>query len=367
MTDAPWVATDLIAQLEAGDGAAVWAQLDEAIQAKVPVEKLDGWDGGVTGWIGKPRRVIDATDADDDPNAVHVLLQGATGSLRVTVRRNDDGRVTGIALTPWVSDGIRNIVIGCPRGVWNEEHERVDGEPRQLGEFYAELIGGRIIRDDWIKVAVDAAAFPHLAFGDGWSDERPVRWDDPDYPQQAHLDVFVPDLDAAESAVVARGASRVRDAGSHRILADPFGHAFCLYPDPGGVTRLARVVFACDDPRPAADFWSELIDMPVRVERSDDRIAIGRANGLLPQLAFQHVDGYVAPRWHDPMFPEQMHLDLSFNVPSEGRARAEALGATPLPPPRGSCPVYADPAGHPFCLCSSSGTEEQLVVDVLAT
>ncbi len=365
MTDVARLASDLIAQLEAGDSAAVWAQLTEDAQAAVPADAFDRWDGSITNWIGTPRRVVDVSEDLDDVNAAHVRVQGTTGTLDITVRRNETGRVTAIALTPWATDGIRNIVIGCPGGIWNEKEQRVDGEPRQLGEFYAELLGGRIIRDDWIKVAVDAATFPHLAFGDGWSDERPVRWDDPEYPQQAHIDVFVPDVDAAEAAVVERGAMRLHDAGSHRILADPFGHAFCLYPDPDGAARLARVVFDCDDPRPVADFWSDLIDMPVRIEENVDRVVIGSADSSLPQLGFQHVKNYVAPRWHDPKFPEQVHLDLSFNVPSEGRARAERLGATPLPPPRGSCPVYADPAGHPFCLCSSAGSEEPFVVDLL--
>jgi hypothetical protein len=28
------------------------------------------------------------------------------------------------------------------------------------------------------------------------------------------------------------------------------------------------------------------------------------------------------------------------------------LGAIRLPPQGGSCPVFADPAAHPFCLCA---------------
>jgi hypothetical protein len=352
------VAADLIAQLESGDAAGAWELLAEDVRTKVTAEALGRWAERVEPVIGGPRRIVDS-------DAEHVWLEGSTGTLRVGVRSDDAGRVTAIEAMPWATNVIRNIVVGCPRGFWNEEQQRVDGEPRELGTFYAELIGGRIIRDDWIKVATDPAVFPHLAFGDGWSDERPPRWSDPDYPQQVHLDVFVADVEAAEAAAISHGATRLKDAGSHLILADPFGHAVCLYPHPGGVARLARLVFDCDDPRPAAAFWSELIDMPARVEEGAERVVIGRADGSLPQLAFQRVDNYVSPRWHDPKFPAQMHLDLSFNDPSEGRARAERLGATQLPPPRGSCPVYADPAGHQFCLCSSSGSEEPFSVDVL--
>ncbi len=65
------------------------------------------------------------------------------------------------------------------------------------------------------------------------------------------------------------------------------------------------------------------------------------------------------------MYPEQIHLDLFFNDPIAARERAEQLGATLIPPPRGSCPVYADTAGHPFCLCANAGGEEPYVVDLL--
>lgn len=51
---------------------------------------------------------------------------------------------------------------------------------------------------------------------------------DPEHPQQAHLDIDVPDLDAAEPAVLALGAVRLHDAGGWRIYADPAGHPFCL-------------------------------------------------------------------------------------------------------------------------------------------
>jgi catechol 2,3-dioxygenase-like lactoylglutathione lyase family enzyme len=42
---------------------------------------------------------------------------------------------------------IRNVVFGCP-------------DPRALGSFYAELLGMRIIREDWVVVAKDESSFP---------------------------------------------------------------------------------------------------------------------------------------------------------------------------------------------------------------
>ena len=60
-------------------------------------------------------------------------------------------------------------------------------------------------------------------------DYTPPRWPDPAYPQQAHLDLLVRDLDAAEPVVVERGATRLEGGGERfRVFADPAGHPFCL-------------------------------------------------------------------------------------------------------------------------------------------
>ncbi|TPN06629.1 VOC family protein, partial [Mesorhizobium sp. B2-3-3] len=56
--------------------------------------------------------------------------------------------------------------------------------------------------------------------------------------------------------------------------------------------------------------------------------------------------------WPDPAHPQQFHLD--FAVPDLDRAHEQvvALGATVLDEGDGcrSWRVFADPAGHPFCL-----------------
>jgi hypothetical protein len=219
----------------------------------------------------------------------------------------------------------------------------------------------RILRDDWIKVGKDLATYPHLAFGDGWSDQRPPRWQDPEYPQQLHLDFFAPNLGTSEQLALELGAAPLQDRADYRSYADPFGHPFCLYPDPQAraestaPVRLGRVVFDCFSPRALAGFYAELLDMRERVEDSPERVVIGRGDGSLPMLAFQHIPGYVAPRWHDPAYPEQVHLDLHFDDARTAQGLADRLGAIRLPPPIGSCPVYADPAGHPFCLCTPYG------------
>ena len=75
------------------------------------------------------------------------------------------------------------------------------------------------------------------------------------------------------------------------------------------------------------------------------------------KLAFQQVDALPRTTWPAPGIPMQLHLD--FTVPSFGelqrqRERAQALGAELLldrtDDPDEPLYVFADLAGHPFCI-----------------
>ena len=79
--------------------------------------------------------------------------------------------------------------------------------------------------------------------------------------------------------------------------------------------------------------------------------------GGAPVLAFQHVASLPRPTWPEGERPQMMHLDAT--VPSvaeldEQHVRALGLGARLLDDrsddPDEPLRVYADPAGHPFCL-----------------
>jgi catechol 2,3-dioxygenase-like lactoylglutathione lyase family enzyme len=236
--------------------------------------------------------------------------------------------------------GLLNIVFGCP-------------DAPALASFYAELLGMRVIREDWLRIADDEETLPRLAF-DELDDYRPPRWPDPEHPQQVHLDVTVGDLDRADDVVRRSGASPLQDRGHYRSYADPAGHPFCLYLDPEAgdrAGRLERVVFDCFSPRTLARFYQELLGMPTRTEDSAQRVVIARNNDDLPMLGFQHVSTYTGPRWPEPAYPQQIHLDIDVDDGEAAQALAERLGAIRLPDMGGSCPVYADPAAHPFCLC----------------
>ena len=242
---------------------------------------------------------------------------------------------------------IGNVVVHCAGGVWLEEQQRVEGAPRELGEFYAELLGVQIIRDDWIKVGKDPATFPQLAI-DGIKDQdnyRRPRWPDPDHPQQMHLDITVPDVDEAELLAMKRGATRLEHRGDSRVLADPAGHPFCL--SQADRRRIQRVVFDCSSPRSVASFYEGLLEMD-RVEDSPGLVVLARSDRRGPMLAFQQVRGYVAPRVGDDAYHQQLHLDIWFEDAEGAVETAQRLGGVVLD--RRPHPVVADPAGHPFCM-----------------
>jgi catechol 2,3-dioxygenase-like lactoylglutathione lyase family enzyme len=115
-----------------------------------------------------------------------------------------------------MSGRLHNTVIDCP-------------DPRALADFYAEVLGKRVVcdDDDWVAIADDSDA-PGVAFQKA-PDLREPRWPDPERPQQFHFDVLVDDVDASEQRVLALGATRLPGEGDDfRVFADPAGHPFCL-------------------------------------------------------------------------------------------------------------------------------------------
>jgi catechol 2,3-dioxygenase-like lactoylglutathione lyase family enzyme len=109
--------------------------------------------------------------------------------------------------------------------------------------------------------------------------------------------------------------------------------------------RAHHVVIDCPDPRALATFYCELLGLVVSYE-SKDWVVIA-ASSQASGFAFQLVVNYVPPVWPDPDRPQQVHLDVMVDDVPLARSAVLSLGATPL---RAGVHVYADPAGHPFCL-----------------
>lgn len=115
---------------------------------------------------------------------------------------------------------------------------------------------------------------------------------------------------------------------------------------------LGSVVLDCPDTLALARFYADLLGWTVD-DDSDADWATVRGPQPGPTLGFQHDPGYAPPTWPEPQRPQMLHLDLTSADLDVDEQRVPALGARPLPGPvGGTFRVYADLAGHPFCLCA---------------
>ena len=115
------------------------------------------------------------------------------------------------------------------------------------------------------------------------------------------------------------------------------------------IGRMHHVVLDCPDPRALATFYSALLGRAITHD-SDDWVVVSDSSET-SGLAFQLAPDHRAPTWPDPSVPQQVHLDVMVDDVAEATPLVLALGATELPG-RG---VFADPAGHPFCLIPRPG------------
>jgi catechol 2,3-dioxygenase-like lactoylglutathione lyase family enzyme len=111
------------------------------------------------------------------------------------------------------------------------------------------------------------------------------------------------------------------------------------------------VVFDAADLAAESSFWAGVLGGTVDAEPDWHMVRVDGQARVGVQLAPNHV----RPDWPDGA-PQQIHLDLWVDDPAESHELVMSLGATVLEEPaEGDTPdafrVYADPAGHPFCLC----------------
>lgn len=132
---------------------------------------------------------------------------------------------------------------------------------------------------------------------------------------------------------------------------------------PGPLT-IRSVVLDGTDIRTLAEFYRDLLDLryragdePPGAGESDtaDFIVLRNPSGV--QLAFQQVDTMPEVTWPEGPVPQQLHLDITVATIGDLDAhheRALSLGARLLldrhDDPEEPLYVYADPAGHPFCI-----------------
>ena len=102
-----------------------------------------------------------------------------------------------------------------------------------------------------------------------------------------------------------------------------------------------------------SEFWAGVLGGSVETE--DDWHTVLGPDGT-PRISVQLAPNHVAPQWPDGDQQQQVHLDLWVDDFASAHDEVMKLGATLLweAPDLTSdegWQVYADPAGHPFCLC----------------
>jgi catechol 2,3-dioxygenase-like lactoylglutathione lyase family enzyme len=119
----------------------------------------------------------------------------------------------------------------------------------------------------------------------------------------------------------------------------------------GGVGQLSGVALECRDPAALADFYSRLTGWPV-VYAYADWCSVGESETADFHLSFQRAPGHRPPTWPDPASSMQLHLHLRVDDLDAAERAVLALGGTKFDDQPGpdSSRVFADPAGHPFCL-----------------
>ncbi|MFF3291833.1 VOC family protein [Streptomyces sp. NPDC003023] len=117
------------------------------------------------------------------------------------------------------------------------------------------------------------------------------------------------------------------------------------------IAKLGAVVLDCPDPVALARFYAELVGGTVK-DDGDGWVDLEGADGVT--LAFQAAPGFVPPSWPSAEKSQQFHLDVTVDDMDDAESKVLALGATVLDAEdrKRSFRVYADPAGHPFCLCA---------------
>ncbi|MEU4927133.1 VOC family protein [Streptomyces yokosukanensis] len=122
------------------------------------------------------------------------------------------------------------------------------------------------------------------------------------------------------------------------------------------VARFRNVVLDCPDPLALAAFYAAVAGGEPHAE-DEEWVVLQVPDG--PRLGFQRVEGYTAPEWpRADVNGQQFHLDFDAGSTwaqiDAAHERVLALGARPLDltgRETKDFQVYADPAGHPFCLC----------------
>ncbi len=108
-------------------------------------------------------------------------------------------------------------------------------DPQALGDFYARLLGWDVVesQEAWVRIKPPSG-------GTGLSFQYEAGYIQPVWPtapgeqqMMLHLDIAVDDLDAGVARALEAGATLAgyQPQEHVRVMLDPAGHPFCLFPD----------------------------------------------------------------------------------------------------------------------------------------
>lgn len=109
------------------------------------------------------------------------------------------------------------------------------------------------------------------------------------------------------------------------------------------------VTFDAADLKAESTFWAGVLGGAVDAEDDWHMVMVDGK----PRVGVQLAPNHVPPEWPHGA-PQQIHLDLWVDDHEAAHDEVMALGAKLLKPTEGpddDFQVYADPAGHPFCIC----------------
>lgn len=120
------------------------------------------------------------------------------------------------------------------------------------------------------------------------------------------------------------------------------------------IGKLTQLVLECGDAEELARFWQRVLDLD---EPEGDADWLTLRWEPVGRLSCHRVEGYRPPAWPGVGGEQQVHVDLLVEDLSSASLAVMEAGARVLTDVRDPGPkawrVFADPAGHPFCLVST--------------
>ncbi|PXY31959.1 VOC family protein [Prauserella muralis] len=113
------------------------------------------------------------------------------------------------------------------------------------------------------------------------------------------------------------------------------------------------VALDCPDPWRLAGFYRELLGWQIHEDEGPDSdwVTLLNPDGG-PDIAFQRDPDYLPSTWPSNERAQMLHIDFTVPDIDAEHDRVLGLGARLLDDKPETFRVYADPDGHPFCLCA---------------